>query len=226
MTIKIDVTTDLILSLYKRLDNLFPWQRRWYSQRFQRNRNLHKGRQIGADYYFALEAILDACLTGRNKIFIEPAPSEPEYGFISNAAQNAALLLGCKVKSGVQIIKLSNGAELRFLPENNQTWAGLCGDTYVSEWAWFENPRATMEVITAITMRTKWCSTYYSSRCEGDNGAGIVFNDTYYFCDVVPFSRYECGLVHVDKFSAIKGSGAYPDSVINQLYLCQLPQNS
>ncbi|HCT7709470.1 TPA: hypothetical protein OT801_003569 [Morganella morganii] len=87
MTIKIEVTTDLILSLYERLNILFPWQNRWYEQRFQRARILHKGREIGADYYFALEAVLDACLTGRNKIFIEYKSPDPEDNFISNVAQ-------------------------------------------------------------------------------------------------------------------------------------------
>ncbi|MEM7986010.1 hypothetical protein Q4R37_15100, partial [Morganella morganii] len=102
MTIKIEVTTELILSLYERLNTLFPWQKRWYEHRFQRKRYLHKGRQIGADYYFALEAVLDACLTGRNKIFIEPAPSEPEDTFYSNAAQHAGRFLGLNIKSGTQ----------------------------------------------------------------------------------------------------------------------------
>lgn len=201
MTIKIEVTTDLILSLYDRLNGLFPWQKRWYEQRFQRERRLHKGRQVGADYYFALEAVLDACLTGRNKIFIEPAPMEPGDTFISNTAQYATLFLGRMIQAKSQIIMLSNGAEIRFLPENNQGWACLSGDTYVSEWAWFNNPRDIIKVVMGITTHKKWRRTYYSSRGDGDNGGGVVFSETSYFYDVVPFQSYECSAEHCNKIT-------------------------
>ncbi|MEX9769741.1 terminase large subunit domain-containing protein [Morganella morganii] len=223
MAIKIEVTSDLILSLYNRLNSLFPWQKRWYAQRFQRDRCLHKGRQIGADYYFALEAVLDACLTGRNKIFIEPAPSEPEDTFYSNAAQYAGHFLGLNIKSGTQIITFSNGAKIRFLPENHQGWACFNGDTYVSEWAWFRKPHDIMEIVSSVTMHEKWRRTYYSSRGDGDNGAGIVFSEKSYFYDVVPTQSYECGLDHVMKIDMMNLRGT--EHYINQLYLCQLPRN-
>lgn len=222
MTIKIEVTTELIMSLYARLDGLFPWQKRWYEHRFQRKRYLHKGRQIGADSYFALEAVLDACLTGRNKIFIEPAPTEPEDTFISNAAQYATLFLGRMVQTQSQIIKLSNGAEIRFLPENNPCWAGLSGDTYISEWAWFDNPRDIIKVVKGVTAHKKWRRTYYSSRGDGDNGAGIVFSDKSYFYDVVPFQPCECSAGHCNKITFMLSD--YPEYLFNQLILCQSPK--
>lgn len=223
MTVKIEVTTELIINLYKRLDDLFPWQKRWYAQRFQRARDLHKGRQIGADYYFALEAVLDACLTGRNKIFIEPEPSDPEDTFISNAARYAGHFLGLNIKSGKQIITFSNGAEIRFLPGNHQGWAAHVGDVYVSEWAWFSNPDDIVPVVGAMTCHEKWRRTYYSSRGDGDNGTGIVFSDKNYFYDVVPFQPHECGMEHCLKIVDILGDYFYQRNFINQLYLCQLP---
>lgn len=221
MTTKIEVTTDLILSLYKRLDDLFPWQKRWYAQRFKRDRYLHKGRQIGADYYFALEAVLDACLTGRNKIFIEPAPTEPEDIFISNAVGYATFFLGRMVQTKSQIIMLSNGAEIRFLPENHQGWAALAGDTYVSEWAWFGNPRNIIQVVEGVTTHKKWRRTYYSSRGDCDNGAGIVFSEKSYFYDVVPFQPYECSTDHCKKINEMRDG--YRADLFNQLILCQSP---
>ncbi|KJF79314.1 hypothetical protein UA45_00395 [Morganella morganii] len=222
MTIKIEVTTELIMSLYARLGDLFPWQKRWYYHRFQRKRYLHKGRQIGADYYFALEAVLDACLTGRNKIFIEPAPTEPENTFISNTAQYATLFLGRMVQTKSQIIKLSNGAEIRFLPENHPCWAGLSGDTYVSEWAWFDNPRDMIKIVMGITMHKKWRRTYYSSRDGCDNGAEVVFREKSYFYDVVPFMVHECGEQHCSRRPV--SHGFYKEHQFRQLFLCQSPE--
>lgn len=222
MAIKIEVTTELILSLYERLNTLFPWQKRWYEHRFQRKRYLHKGRQIGADYYFALEAVLDACLTGRNKIFIEPAPSEPEDTFYSNAAQYAGRFLGLNIKSGTQSITFSNGAEIRFLSENHQGWACFNGDTYVSEWAWFDNPRDMIKIVMGITMHKKWRRTYYSSRDGCDNGAGIVFREKSYFYDVVPFMVHECGEQHCAKRPVSRGF--YKEHQFRQLFLCQSPE--
>lgn len=226
MTIKIEVTTELIISLYNRLNSLFPWQKRWYAQRFQRARNLHKGRQIGADYYFALEAVLDACLTGRNKIFIEPAPSEQEDIFISNVAGYAAVILGIVRMPGSKEIVFDNGAVIRFLPENNHCWAVHLGDVYVSEWAWFTNPDDIVKIVMAMTAHEKWRRTYYSSRGEGDNGNGVVFSEKSSFYDVVPLLPHECGTEHFLKIGALHGDNFYPRNLINELYLCQLPEGS
>lgn len=41
---KVKVTTDLLISLYNKLDGLYPWQTRRYNNRFERSRYLHKGR--------------------------------------------------------------------------------------------------------------------------------------------------------------------------------------
>jgi len=54
--------------------NLFDYQRKWYEAgHTQRIRNILKSRQIGATWYFAREALLDAIETGRNQIFYRRA---------------------------------------------------------------------------------------------------------------------------------------------------------
>lgn len=224
MTIKIEVTTELIMSLYKQLDSLFPWQKRWYAQRFQRDRYLHKGRQIGADYYFALEAVLDACLTGRNKIFIECASIDPKDKFHSNAAHYMAYFLGCSIYPDTRMFTLSNGAEICFLPENHLFWAAYSGDAYVSEWAWYANPNRIMKVVTGVTMHEKWRRTYYSSLGECYTGAEVMFPKKEYFYDVVPFQPYECSTEHCNKITGMRDS--YPADLFNQLILCQLPEGA
>lgn len=222
MTIKIEVTTDLIMSLYEQLNTLFPWQKRWYEQRFQRARDLHKGREIGADYYFALEAVLDACLTGRNKIFIEYKSPDPEDDFISNIAQYIGLFLGCKIALGTGIIMLSNGAEIRFLPDDNKTWAGLCGDTYLSEWAYFSDPWNAIHAAYGVTANEKWRLTFYSSIDEFSSGKDIHFSGNSWYHDSVPFLPHECSSHHCRKIDDLRPY--YSDSYFRQAYLCQLPE--
>ncbi|EJD6037902.1 hypothetical protein M0J18_RS05640 [Morganella morganii] len=221
MTIKIEVTTDLILSLYARLNSLFPWQKRWYEQRFQRARDLHKGRQIGADYYFALEAVLDACLTGRNKIFIEPAPADPEDTFISGAINYAALFLGCEVKPYTQTIKLSNGASIRFIPETNRCWAGFYADVYLSEWAYFTDPWVGINAAYGVAANEQWRLTFYSSIDEHAPGKDIHFAGNSWYHDSVPFLPHECTEAHCAKVNRMPGF--YTESHFRQVVLCQLP---
>src|SRR5690606_22337441 len=48
------------------LDTCFDYQKDWYRAGNQRTRMILKSRQIGATFYFAREALLDAAITGRN----------------------------------------------------------------------------------------------------------------------------------------------------------------
>ncbi|HDT4953885.1 TPA: terminase family protein [Morganella morganii subsp. morganii] len=224
MAIKIEVTTDLILSLYNRLNSLFPWQKRWYEQRFQRARILHKGREIGADYYFALEAILDACLTGRNKIFIEYKSPDPEDDFISNVAQYIGFFWGRKVKTETRTIILSNGAKLRFYPDSASSWAGLSGDVYLSEWAYFSDSWSAIQAASAMTANVKWRLTLYSSIDDFAPGKDIKFGGDRWYHDSVPFLPHECTVRHCEKISDIRSYQS--DSHFRQAVLCQLPKGS
>ncbi|TRC19709.1 terminase, partial [Mannheimia haemolytica] len=53
------------------LDGMFHYQKKWHEAGLtHRIRNILKSRQIGATYYFAHEALVDALVTGRNQIFI------------------------------------------------------------------------------------------------------------------------------------------------------------
>jgi uncharacterized protein YjcR len=52
---------------------MFEYQRHWWDAGIKhRIRNLLKSRQIGATYYFAREALIDALTTGRNQFFCQP----------------------------------------------------------------------------------------------------------------------------------------------------------
>ncbi|HCR4075537.1 TPA: terminase family protein, partial [Proteus mirabilis] len=172
---KVKVTTDLLISLYNKLDNLYPWQTRWYNHRFERNRYLHKGRQIGGSYFFVLEGLLDACLTGRNKIYISHN-YDLDNEFISNEMEFVKCFLGIESNAPIPKIELDNGAVLYFLPENRKSWVDIIGDIYVSEWSWFQDPSYIVSLVKSVSLNKKWRRTFYSSRSKSDNGH-IVDND-------------------------------------------------
>ncbi|WP_140186762.1 terminase large subunit domain-containing protein [Providencia stuartii] len=151
MSLYITVTTDLVLSLYASLENCLPWQSRWYQHRFDKFRVLHKGRQIGASDYFSLEALLDACLTGKNKTFIVPESSDDdafmcsEFHYMArHASVNDSLL------SDHKTIHLSTGATIYFISDKEDL-PNDCGDIYLSEWAWFSNPEKTLDKVKIMS---------------------------------------------------------------------------
>ena len=56
---------------------MFGYQQQWFQAGQQyRIRNILKSRQIGATYYFALEALIDALQTGRNQIFLSASKKQ------------------------------------------------------------------------------------------------------------------------------------------------------
>ncbi|EIJ0246974.1 terminase family protein, partial [Salmonella enterica subsp. enterica] len=57
--------------------SMFDYQRHWFEAgKINRIRNLLKSRQIGATFYFAREALIDALLTGRNQIFLSASKAQ------------------------------------------------------------------------------------------------------------------------------------------------------
>lgn len=226
MTIKI--TTGLLISLYSELDNLFPWQTRWYNHRFEKNRYLHKGRQIGSSYFFSLEGLLDACLTGRNKVYISHFCDLGDE-FISNEMEFVKCFLGIKSNDSITKIELDNGAVLYFLPENHKSWVGIVGDIYVSEWSWFQEPAYIVRSVKSMSLNKKWRRTFYSSRSNSDNGHVVdanyfkhhrVFNEITYW-DVVPTISVECRKF----FNMKKIRNNMGDDNFNEMILCQFNGN-
>src|SRR5690606_6613128 len=57
-------------------NQLFGYQETWRDTSNLRTRMILKSRQIGATYYFAFEALLDAVETGRNQIFLSASRAQ------------------------------------------------------------------------------------------------------------------------------------------------------
>ncbi|MEX5733002.1 terminase large subunit domain-containing protein [Providencia hangzhouensis] len=244
MTFKINITDDLLIGMANFANEaLFNWQKRWYAQRFTRNRSLHKARSIGADFYFTFEALQDACLTGRNKVFIECAPVDKDEIFVSMAlsylvnhvAQFDGRAIERDLHSTGRCIEISNGAKIYFLPENNPCCAGIVGDVYVSEWAFYANPRRAFTIVEGVACHDGWRKTTYSSRMTGDNGhvpAHLIFGDRRLFngtvyLDTVPCVSSEMNGLLRDGFPKDVRrhfpEGEKGDRAFRETYLCQQP---
>jgi uncharacterized protein YjcR len=78
------------------LEGLYDYQLTWWNALSQRTRMILKSRQIGATYYFAFEALIDAIETGRNQIFLSASKAQAHQfrSYIVSFAKLVGVTLG------------------------------------------------------------------------------------------------------------------------------------
>ncbi|SMC24161.1 Uncharacterized protein YjcR [Andreprevotia lacus DSM 23236] len=141
-------------------DSLFDYQRAWFDNANQRTRMILKSRQIGATWYFAREALVDAIQTGRNQIFLSASKSQAHVfkQYIIQFAREAA---------GVDLtgdpIVLDNGAHLYFLGTNARTAQGYHGNFYFDEFFWTNKFTELNKVASGMALHKQWRKTYFST---------------------------------------------------------------
>ena len=114
-------------------EGCFDYQLDWNGAGNMRTRMILKSRQIGATYYFAREALIDAITTGRNQIFLSASKAQAhQFKTYMQAFLND--VVGVKL-TGDPIV-LWNGAELHFLGTNYRTAQGRSGNFYFDEFFW------------------------------------------------------------------------------------------
>lgn len=147
--------------LIERFDQqLFGYQRRWRQNALsQRIRNILKSRQIGATFYFAREALVDALETGRNQIFLSASKAQAHVfkQYIVQFAQEVDVEL-----KGDPII-LPNGATLYFLGTNIRTAQSYHGNLYFDEYFWVYQFEALRKVASGMALHKQWRQTYFST---------------------------------------------------------------
>src|SRR5690606_12784203 len=138
--------------------SLFGHQRTWYEAgQTERIRNLLKSRQIGATFYFAREAFLDALDTGRNQIFLSASKAQAFQfrAYIKDFAQEVdADLRG-------ENITLANGAQLIFLGTNSRTAQSYHGNLYLDEYFWIPRYQELRKVASGMASQKRWRQTYF-----------------------------------------------------------------
>ncbi|MDE9455950.1 hypothetical protein [Xenorhabdus bovienii] len=114
---------------------------------------------------------------------------------------------------------------IRFAHENSYV-AALCGDVYVSEWAWSDNPIRLVQLALSLSMNKKWHRTFYSSRSSGDNGeeaykqfftGNRIMGAPAFFDTVTLFDDVE------NRLGKEKMVWGLTPQAFEELYLCRLP---
>lgn len=142
------------------IDDAFEYQRGWYQAGLQyRIRNILKSRQIGATFFFAREALLDALKTGRNQIFISASKSQAHV--FRNYIIDFARLVDVDLKGDP--MQLPNGARLFFLGTNIRTAQSYTGNLYLDEYFWIPKFQELRKVASGMSLHKKWRTTYFST---------------------------------------------------------------
>lgn len=143
------------------LEGMFNYQCLWFDAGKQhRIRNILKSRQIGATYYFAHEALVDALVTGRNQIFLS-ASKKQALQFRSYITAYARKTADVELKG--ETILLPNGAELIFLGTNSATAQSYHGNLYFDEIFWVPKFAEMRKVAAAMASQKQYRQTYFST---------------------------------------------------------------
>lgn len=141
-------------------ESLYVYQTGWWTNSQLRTRMILKSRQIGATWYFAREALVDALTTGRNQIFLSASKSQAHVfkQYIIQFAHEA-----CGIELSGDPIVLSNGAHLYFLGSNARTAQGYHGNFYFDEFFWTHNFEELNKVASGMALHKHWRKTYFST---------------------------------------------------------------
>ena len=142
------------------LGGMFQYQRIWHDAKKYRMRNILKSRQIGATFYFAHEAFVDALTTGHNQIFIS-ASKKQALQFRSYIVSYAKQTADVDLKG--ETIKLPNGAELIFLGTNSATAQSYHGNLYFDEIFWVPKFDVMRKVASGMAAQKMYRQTYFST---------------------------------------------------------------
>tara|TARA_R110002167_G_scaffold98718_8_gene259404 strand:- start:308 stop:2086 length:1779 start_codon:yes stop_codon:yes gene_type:complete len=143
------------------IDEAFDFQRGWYEAGLKhRIRDILKSRQIGATWFFAREALVDAATTARNQIFLSASKAQAHVfkQYISQFAKNVI-----EVDLTGDPIVLANAAELHFLGTNARTAQSYHGNLYFDEYFWTHKFQELRKVASGMAIHKKWRQTYFST---------------------------------------------------------------
>ncbi|HHQ4586218.1 terminase ATPase subunit family protein [Aeromonas hydrophila] len=174
---------------------MFGYQRVWHEAGQQyRIRNLLKSRQIGATYFFAFEAFIDALVTGRNQIFMSASKAQAHVfkQYIIQFAKEE----GVELKGDPMV--LPNGAHLYFLGTNARTAQSYHGNTYMDEYFWIHGFIDFRKVASGMAMHKKWRQTYISTPSSLSHPAYSYWSGAHYNRGKAKADRVEIDLSHAN----------------------------
>ncbi|MFM4793230.1 terminase ATPase subunit family protein [Aeromonas hydrophila] len=174
---------------------MFDYQRVWYVAGQQyRIRDLLKSRQIGATYFFAFEAFIDALVTGRNQIFLSASKAQAHVfkQYIIQFAKEE----GVELKGDPMV--LPNGAHLYFLGTNARTAQSYHGNIYMDEYFWIHGFLEFRKVASGMAMHKKWRQTYISTPSSLSHPAYAFWSGANFNRGKAKADRVEIDLSHAN----------------------------
>lgn len=142
------------------IQTLFKYQKIQFDNLHQKERWTLKSRQIGLTYEAAGEALYKGWKTGRNQTFLSASRAQAEV-FRSYIVNIAAEFFGIELKGNP--IRLSTGAEFRFLGTNKNTAQSYSSDLYIDEAFWINKFSQIYEVASAMSTLGKFTITVFST---------------------------------------------------------------
>lgn len=174
------ITADQVRQLRAAFEaELFGYQRRWLDAGDQRTRIILKSRQIGATFYFAREAFIDALETGRNQIFLSASKAQAHV-FKSYILNFVRQVLDVELKGDPLALtvldddgqaKFPETPTLYFLGTNARTAQSYHGNLYFDEFFWVYGFAELEKVASGMAVHKKWRKTYFSTPSSVGHGA-------------------------------------------------------
>ncbi|MFY9327159.1 MAG: terminase ATPase subunit family protein [Georgfuchsia sp.] len=192
-------------------DELFEYQEGWYQAGLKyRIRDILKSRQIGATWYFAREALVDALETGRNQIFLSASKAQAHVfkEYIRQFAKEAA---ECELKGDP--IVLPNGATLYFLGTNIRTAQSYHGNLYMDEYFWIQKFMEFRKVSSGMALHKHWRQTYFSTPSSLTHEAYSFWSGALYNKGRPKDQRVEVDISH----ATLQGGVLCPDGQWRQI---------
>lgn len=174
-------------------DSMFGYQRNWWEAgNKHRIRNILKSRQIGATFYFAREALIDAITTGRNQIFL--SASKAQAHVFKQYIVDFAKEVDVELKGDP--MTLGNGACLYFLGTNARTAQSYHGNLYLDEYFWIPKFQELRKVASGMALHKKWRQTYFSTPSSLTHSAYPFWSGALYNKGRAKVDRIDLDLTH------------------------------
>lgn len=158
-------TPEMIAALRENLQScLFDYQKAWWESKDQRTRMILKSRQIGATWYFAREALVDALETGRNQIFLSASKAQAHI-FKLYIKSWVFEICGIDLTGDPIVVQTDEFADatLYFLGSNARTAQGYHGNFYFDEFFWVHGFEQLNKVASGMALHKNWRKTYFST---------------------------------------------------------------
>lgn len=162
--------TQALLEAFERLCFAYQWG--WWEARIHDGRVILKSRQIGATYYFAIEALIIAITTGKNQIFVSASKKQAAQ-FRRNIIRFVKKVLDIDLQGDPMRLMLpdhpAGEAFLFFLGTQVSSVQGYSGDLYLDECGWVRNFKDIQEVASAMALQAVYRETYFTTPSSMDH---------------------------------------------------------